>query len=242
MTRMDAAYTRIHIEEDRDHWWFRGRLVVLHSVLRHAVPARPVRILELGCGTGNVLGTLGALGEIVGMEVNPDLRAVALASGLDVRPGALPGETAVAPGWADVVLMLDVIEHLEDDVAALRAAREALRPDGIVLVTVPAYAWLWSAHDVTLGHRRRYTAGRLRDVARAAGFHVDRTSYFNTLLFPAVALVRLLKRVRHDREHDLKRPPAPINRTLAGLFGLERHLLRAVDLPCGSSLFLLGRR
>ena len=239
---MDAAYTAVHIEEDREHWWFRGRLAVLHSVLGRALPSRPVRILELGCGTGNVLGTLAHLGQAVGMEVNADLRAVAVSSGLDVRPGALPNDTVVDPGWADLVLLLDVVEHLEDDAAALRAAHRALRPGGLLLVTVPAYGWLWSSHDVMLGHRRRYTARRLRDLARAAGFRVERTSYFNPLLSPVVALVRLSKRARGDESHDLRRPAAAINRALASVFAFERHLLALVPLPFGSSLFLLARR
>jgi SAM-dependent methyltransferase len=239
---MDAAYRAVHIEEDRTHWWFRGRLAVLQSVLRRALPRRPVHLLELGCGTGNVLGTLTDLGQAIGMEMNPELRAIAVAAGLDVRAGALPHDAVVEPGWADVVLLLDVIEHLDDDVAALVAAHRALRADGIVMITVPAYRWLWSAHDVRLGHRRRYTAARLRDVARTAGFRVERTTYFSTLMFPAVALVRLLKQLRRRGDHDLQRPPVLVNRAAAWLFGLERHLLRLSDLPFGSSILLLGRR
>src|SRR5437870_4657005 len=105
LSAMDAAYTLAHIEEDREHWWFQGRLTVLHALLRRVLPSRRLRILELGCGTGNVLGTLGEFGELVGMEMNADLRAVAVASGLDVRAGTLPGETGVERGSADVVLM-----------------------------------------------------------------------------------------------------------------------------------------
>jgi hypothetical protein len=88
-----------------------------------------------------------------------------------------------------------VIEHLDDDVAAVRAAARAARPGGLVMITVPAYAWLWSGHDVALGHRRRYTARQLRAVLTAAGLHVHHVGYFNTVLFPAIAGVRLAKRL-----------------------------------------------
>lgn len=242
MSGMDPAYVAVHLEQDRLHWWFRGRLAILLAALRRALPRRRVRLLELGCGSGNVLGALGEFGEAVGMEVHPELAAAARAAGLDVRPGALPDDLVVPPGWADVVLLLDVIEHVADDAAALTAARRALAPGGLLVVTVPAYPWLWGAHDVALGHRRRYTARGLRRLAVGAGFTVERVSYFNTLLFPVVVLARAWKRVTGDATHDL-RPPAPaLNRRLASLFALERHVVPRVPLPFGASLLLLGRR
>src|SRR5688572_20599896 len=99
---MDPAYVALHAEEDRHHWWFRGRLAVLQAVLRRVVTARPARLLELGCGSGNVLEALDEFGEVVGMECEPRLIEVARARGLDVRPGALPGDLVVPEGWADV--------------------------------------------------------------------------------------------------------------------------------------------
>jgi len=125
---MDPAYVAVHMEEDRLHWWFRGRLAILLAALRRALPRRRVRLLELGCGSGNVLGALGEFGEAVGMEVHPELAAAARAAGLDVRAGALPDDLVVPPGWADVVLLLDVIEHLEDDAAAPRGRAPGARP------------------------------------------------------------------------------------------------------------------
>lgn len=239
---MDPAYVAVHMEEDRLHWWFRGRLAVILAALRRALPRRPVRLLELGCGSGNVLAALGEFGEAVGMEVHPGLAAAARAAGLDVRPGALPGDLVVPPGWADVVLLLDVLEHLDDDAAALGAARRALAPGGLLVVTVPAYRWLWSAHDVALGHRRRYTARELRRLVERAGYAVERVSYFNTLLFPAVALARAWKRLTGDTSHDLHRPAPAWNRGLGRLFALERHVVPRAPLPFGASLLLLARR
>lgn len=239
---MDPAYVATHMEEDRVHWWFRGRLAVITAALERALPRRPVRLLEVGCGTGNVLGALGRFGEAVGMETHPALAGAARAAGLDVREGRLPGDLVVPPGWADVVLALDVLEHLDDEAAALATARQALAEGGLLLVTVPAYQWLWSGHDVALGHYRRYTASRLRAVVEHAGFRVLRLSYFNTLLFPALVLLRAWKRLVGDTTHDLRRPPPAVNRGLALVFALERHVVGRCVLPFGGSLLLLARR
>ena len=239
---LDPAYVVTHMEEDRLHWWFRGRLAVLLAVLRRALPPRRVRLLELGCGSGNVLGALREFGEAVGMEANPDLAAAARAEGLDVRAGRLPGDLVVPPGWADVVLFLDVLEHLDDERAALETARRALGEGGLLVVTVPAYQWLWGVHDVVLGHRRRYTAQGLRRVVEQAGFNVLRVSYFNALLFPAVALTRAWKRLTGDATHDLRRPAPTLNRGLERVFALERHVVPRCALPFGVSVLLLARR
>jgi len=239
---VDPAYLATHVEADRLHWYFRGRRAVILGALRRVLPRRSLRLLEIGCGTGSMLGLLGEFGEAVGVETNDVLLAAARAAGLDVRKGALPAGLPVPPGWADVVLLLDVLEHLDDDVAGLRAAHRVLREDGVLVVTVPAYAWLWSGHDVALGHRRRYAAAGLRRLVESSGYRVERLSYFNTVLFPAIAAVRLYKRLRRDERHDLEHPGPRFNAFLEWLFALERHVVRRPGLPFGVSLLVVARR
>jgi SAM-dependent methyltransferase len=239
---VDAAYVAAHIESSPGHWWYRGRLAVLLSCLRRTLPARPLRLLELGCGTGEVLAALRQFGEAVGMEPHPDFAAAARKRGLDVRDGRLPNDLGVPDHWADVVLLLDVLEHVNDDLAALTAASRALAVGGTLVVTVPAFPWLWSPHDVALGHRRRYTARTLRAVATRAGFGVERMTYFNTLLFPAIVAARLWKRGRATRGHDLEESPPLLNGCLERVFALERHLAPRLVLPFGSSLLMLARQ
>ncbi len=239
---MDRAYVAAHLEEDRGHWWFRGRRAVLLATLGRTLPPGPHRLLELGCGSGNVLEALGRFGEAVGMEADEALASVGRAAGLDIRSGALPDGRVVPAGWPDVVLLLDVLEHVDDDGAALRAAHEMLAIGGTLVVAVPAYDWLWSGHDVVLGHRRRYTAARLRAVVTTAGFSVSYLTHFNTLLLPAIALARAWKRWRHDASHDLARPRWPLNGVLGTLFAFESALVPRWPMPGGASLLLIGRR
>jgi len=239
---MDPAYLAAHLEEDRDHWWFRGRRAVILALLRRVLPPGSHRLLELGCGSGNVLETLAEFGEAVGMEADETLAAAGRPAGLDVRGGSLPHDRVVAAGWPDVALFLDVLEHLDDDAAALRAAHAVLEPGGTLVVTVPAYRWLWSSHDVALGHRRRYGAAALRALVASTGFTVTYLGFFNTLLLPAVALARGWKRLRGDGGHDLARLPAAVNDALARVFALEAAIVPRCRLPFGASLLVVGRR
>jgi SAM-dependent methyltransferase len=239
---MDRAYVAVHLDEDREHWWFRGRRAIVRALLRRVLRPGRVRVLDLGCGSGSMLESLAEFGEAVGMEPDEALVAAGRAAGFDVRRGALPGDRVVEPGWPDVVLLLDVLEHLDDEAAALHAVHAMLRPGGLLVIAVPAYDWLWSAHDVVLGHRRRYTARRLRARVEAAGFDVERVGYFNTLLLPAIALARAWKRLRGDARHDLVRPPSPINTALAGILALEAPIVTRVPLPAGASILLVARR
>jgi SAM-dependent methyltransferase len=238
---MDPAYAAVHAEEDRAHWWFQGRRAILLSELARCLPGGGRRIAELGCGSGGMLEALARFGTAVGVETDPALRKHARARGLDVRPGSLPDDVPLEAGRWDVVCLLDVLEHITDDAGALRACRRLLAPGGRLMVTVPAYAWLWSRHDELLGHRRRYTAGSLRAAAVAAGFAVERLTYFNTLLAPPIMAVRLARTALGRPGHDLGRPAPLVNRLLARSFAAEARLLRLVSLPFGISVLLIAR-
>ncbi len=239
---MDPAYAATHAEADLAHWWFLGRRAIIVSEIARWLPEGPRRIAELGCGSGGLLPSIGRLGEVIGVEADPFLRATARERGLDVVAGALPDAVPLPAGELDAVCLFDVLEHLDDDGRALRAAAALLKPGGLLFVTVPAYGWLWTRHDEVLGHRRRYTARQLRHRLLDAGLAVERLTYFNALLAPPIILARLGGRLVGRRSHDLGRPWAPLNRWLARCFAAERHLLRWSTLPFGISLLAAARR
>ncbi len=238
---MDPAYAAVHAEEDRAHWWFLGRRAVILAEMTRRLPARGVRLAELGCGSGGMLEALGRFGTAVGVEMDPALRARARERGLDVRAGALPDAIPLEPGRWDAVCLFDVLEHVDDEAGALAACRRLLAPGGRLFVTVPAYAWLWSRHDELLGHRRRYTARALRRAAERGGYAVERLTYFNTLLAPPIMAVRLARAALRRPGHDLDRPAPLLNRALAACFSSEARLLRWVSPPFGISILLAAR-
>lgn len=239
---MDPGYVATHVQEDQHHWWFLGRRAVLRRVLRATFPPGGLRLVEIGCGGGTLLSTAAEFGEVVGVEASADFLEAARRRGFTVLRGALPDELPLSAGAFDGALLFDVLEHIQDDRGALQAVARVLRPGGLLVCTVPAYPWLWSSHDEVLGHRRRYTAQSLRRVAQEAGFSPFRVSYFNTLLAPAVVAMRLLRRSRGVRGHDLVRPSRPLNALLARVFSVEASLLRWTNLPFGVSVLMVARR
>lgn len=228
-------------ELDAEHWWFVGRRRVLSALIdrRLKLPA-DARILEIGAGTGSNIPMLERFGRLDALEVDEDARRLAECRfGRAIGDAPLPELPGVPNAAYDLVALLDVLEHVEDDLAALRAIRTKLKPGGRVLLAVPANPWMWSAHDVAHHHFRRYTRKSLSDVATRAGLAVDYLGGMNSLLYPVAAGVRLLGKVTRRQGSDDAMPAGPINTVLAGIFGLERHLVGRVSLPLGVSLVAL---
>ncbi len=240
---MEHGFAERYADLARWHWWFRGRQQILADVLARRLGHRaPLAIATLGAGPPEGLAWLmtlaGAGGRVVALDTEhvharrPDAGPHYVIGDL----GALP----LAPAVFDAVLALDVLEHLDDDAAALRQAARALRPGGLLVVTVPALPSLWGAQDVVSHHRRRYTRRTLGALFAAAGLPSPAITYFNTLLFPPLAAVRWLARARGigaEPTGDFeKNRPGLANEVLTRIFALERHLLRHLSLPVGVSL------
>lgn len=245
---MDASVYRAHAEMEFVHWWFVGRRAVVAEVIEHHVGRQALgRILDVGCGTGGMLPLLAGYGSVTAVEREPYAVAHARRQPVTVEvvEGAIPDDVP-RTGDHDLVTAFDVIEHVEDDTAALGALAAAARPGGAVLVTVPALPWLWSEHDVANGHFRRYRRRELVDAMTRAGLAVRHVSYFNAFLLPPIAGVRLAARLRRSArpgrsDFDLGVPPAIVNRLLASILAAERRIVAGRGLPAGVSLIAVGR-
>jgi SAM-dependent methyltransferase len=237
---MDRDYElQTHRAEDR-HWWYRGRRAVLERVIGELKLPPEARILDAGCGSGRNMLELARSGTVTGVEVSQTSACLARAreAGLVIEGSVM--EMPFAENSFDLAVCLDVIEHLEDDLAALRELRRVVAPRGWLLVTVPAYQWLWSGHDVINHHHRRYTRRSLLTVAERAGWVCRRTTYFNSLLLPVAILLRVLDRLNPrttESSLDLWIPPEPLNWLLEQPLALEAALLgRGGRIPVGLSL------
>ena len=235
------------------YWWFVARRRLVRDLLLRYRPTRAagadktrLRILDVGCGTGATLHVLDQLGDVVGMDNSRDALAFSRRRGR-YRLARAQGEALpVRSGSVDVITALDLLEHVPDDAAAVVEFARALRPGGVLLVTVPALPWLWSQHDEALDHLRRYSAARLRSLLLGAGLEIRRLSPVIALLLPPIALLRSLQRLRrkpHGRpETAFIVPPAPINFLLIGLLWLENRWALRWNLPLGVSLLAVARK
>lgn len=242
----EELFDAIHTHAER-HWWFRGRQRIVLSLLDRyfgTADRRPGRrLLDLGCGVGNNLKALERYGEVWGAD--PSAKALEFCrqrftGRLDEvwLPDKLPYEDQSF----DLVVMLDVLEHVEDDVGALQRVLRILKPGGVYCMTVPALRWLWSYHDVEHHHFRRYHRGELRRKLTRLGFESEQLSYINFMLLPLMGTARMLLRPQTWSSRDLKSGTGPAAKFLETIFSFERNLLWLGTLPIGGSLVAIARR
>ena len=191
-----------------------------------------------------MVGHLKRYGCAFGVDLDHEAVGYCLGRGLDTVSQASAEQLPFEDGTFDAVTMLDVLEHIADDGAALAEAARVVRPGGALMVAVPAYGFLWGAQDEVSQHQRRYTARQLGARMRGAGLNVTRLSYFNSLLFPPIAAIRLARRAvpwRGTERSDFNFPaPGPMNRLLAVILGSEASAVVRVGLPFGVSIVCLG--
>lgn len=228
--------------EDR-HWWFRARRRIIAGELGKLRLPREAQLLEAGCGSGGNLSMLSGFGAVYGFEPDAEQRRLARERHVgQVEDGSLPNGIPFGTKRFDVVVMLDVLEHLEDDLGGLRALVPRIAPGGYFFATVPAIKALWSAHDASHHHYRRYSQRDLEQLLRSAGLSVIGVSHFNTFLFPLFVAERLWTKVaRPSRSPGLMIPGPRINSALETTFASERFALRKGPLPIGASLMAVAR-
>jgi SAM-dependent methyltransferase len=242
---MEHTYPILY-EVEESHWWYIGRRRIIsgfvEKICREIKDHRP-HILDVGCGTGANLMMLSKFGDAEGVDISEDALSFCRERGLqNVRLGAaekLPYEDETF----DLVTALDVVEHLDDDVAGLREMRRVLRPDGHLLLFVPTFMFLWGLQDEVSNHRRRYRLPELRRAVSKAGFRVERTTYANITFFMPVLLVRKFMRLtglRTATENSIN--ISAMNGLFGRIFGAESTLLRHTNLPFGVSGLCVAQR
>ena len=243
---MNINMYRIFFAIQKKHWWFVIRKrIVLDAVERHiSKNGGEIKVLDIGCGSGVMLNALEEVGQTFGMDMSDD--AINFSKEIfngKVEKGFLPDQIPYEEDFFDLITALDVIEHVDRDIDSLKAIRSRLVPGGKVVITVPAYMFLWSSHDELNEHKRRYTLTELNTKLVQAGFTVTKISYFNTLLFPVVFVVRMLNNVmKRDGASDVDMPSRPLNFVLGKIFGIEIYLLKYMNLPFGVSILAVARK
>jgi SAM-dependent methyltransferase len=240
-------YARLHALEDW-YWWFVARRRAALQFARDFGPRDgPIRALDAGCGTGSLMEHWRRWPEVevTGMDLSPEALAYSRERG---GTRLIQGDLIALPfatGTFDLIAALEVVEHVEKDEAALAELCRVLKPGGTLLLSVPAYRFLWSSHDVALHHKRRYTAHRIEARLTGAGFVTAKVTYLITFIFIPIAVLRLfdrlLRRSEQARAH-LMAIPRGVNRLLIDLHNLELALARRVNLPFGVSLFCVARK
>jgi len=231
---------------EQSHWWYAGRRKILASFIEDIcsrVTDRRPRILDVGCGTGANLLMLSKFGDAEGVDVSEDALAFCRERGLEnVKLGAaeqLPYED----GTFDLVTALDVVEHLDDDLAGLREMRRVLRPGGRVLLFVPTFMFLWGLQDDVSNHRRRYRMPELGRVLEQAGFEIERTTYANiTFFMPILAMRKLMRLTGIKAESENNINVSAFNGMLGRMLGAESFVLRYMNIPFGVSGLCVARK
>ena len=241
---MEEQLYRTFYEVEQKHWWFVARQRIVEDLIRRRIGLAPgSSVLDVGCGTGAILAMLSKQFEAYGTDTSP--LAIELCGKRGLKNAfQCTLESFPRPDLRfNLITLLDVIEHIDDDLAVLQQAHGYLKSGGSVLVTVPAYQWLWSRHDDLNHHKRRYTKAGLAEVLDRAGLKPILLSYYNTLLFPAALVGRIVQKASGSaNDTTLAIPPTLLNTLLTSVFSFERHLLDRTPLPFGLSIVALGTK
>jgi SAM-dependent methyltransferase len=242
---VDAAYyTTLDAVQER-HWWYSARRTILERVLERVfAEGVPSGVLyDLGCGVGANLPLLEKFGRAVGVDTSEAAVEFCHARGhRNVRQADLNRLEGIEDGSGSVVVLADVIEHLDDEGPCLRAAHRALAKGGALIVTVPAYQFLWSPADDINHHYRRYTASSLRRVIEPL-FAIEHLTYFNTLLFGMVLVGRLAEKALNRPGDDTAAVPRePVNALLRSVFATEARVVPRRRLPFGVSILCVSKK
>jgi len=230
---------------ESSHWWFVARRKIIQKAINNLDLPRNIRILDAGCGNGDNLSLLSTFGDLVAFEKNEYALKTAKSKKIgEIYKAELPDKlpNTVKTNF-DLIVLLDVLEHIDDDSKSLTTVRKLMNNKGIILITVPAFQWLWSEHDVIHHHKRRYSKSELREKLDSSGFRIKYISYFNTLLFPFALVERIGQKIFSPSNPEiLELPNSKINFLLEKIFSLEAIFMNKISLPFGLSLVAIAEK
>lgn len=240
---MDSRLHKQYQDLEESHWLFKVRDNILKDVAKKYFKQN-ASILDFGCNYGHSVQLLQRLGyRAQGVDISEV--AIQYGKSIGIQNIFLLDEKKNNQETFDVVIALDVIEHIQDDERALKEISEMVKPGGLIVVAVPAYMFLWGVQDEVAHHFRRYTMSQLVSLSKRAGdFEIVRKTYFNTLLFVPIALFRLVSRLvqRNSRSSDLDINNAFLNTLFFGIFNFERKILKYINMPFGVTALLILRK
>lgn len=242
---MEPSIYALMASLEENHWWFSARRAIAEKIIKQLDLPPDAKILDAGCGTGGNLAMLSRYGQVHAMELDDQARQIANAKGIaQVLSGRLPDKVPYQQEQFDLIALLDVLEHVEDDRNTLKVLGSLLKPGGYLLISVPAFPFLWSKHDEVHHHKHRYFLDELKSKLENAGLEVAYSSYFNTILFPLIFGARQLRKFRTNKREsgDLKMPHPLINWLLFSVFSSERFVLGRWSLPFGISAMAIARK
>lgn len=240
-----TAYAKMSDFEDK-HWWFVARREIIGSIIKKHNSKKNNQLLEVGCGTGGNFKLLNQYGFVTGLE--PSKYAISLVKNEDkgfkiLNLNIEDSNADLFDQKYDFILALDVLEHIKEPKRALEKIKEIATNNSNIVITVPAYQFLWGPHDVEHKHYRRYTKKTLKKLLKDQGFEVKKISYMNTFLFPLVMISRLINKLfKKTVVKDSLMPSYFVNSVLKNIFSFERHLLKFINLPFGCSLIAVCQK
>jgi SAM-dependent methyltransferase len=238
-------YKKMYELEDL-YWWFIGRRKLVKWLLQEHTPnAKESRLFDLGCGTGLNVSAFATQYKTFGSDISHEALSFCRERNIGGLLACSADAIALRNESVDMVTALDVLEHVREDLPALREINRILTPGGKLIVIVPAYGFLWSEHDEALHHYRRYVARELRAKLTASNFEIERSTYFISGLFFPILFFRLwqgLRRTSIEASVSYRMPPLWVNRMLVWWLDVERSLLDHLNLPFGVSLIVVGRK
>jgi len=228
---------------EETHWWHRNKRRLITSLLARFAPKKKIRIIDIGCGTGKNVETFARFGQSWGLDASK--RAITFCRKREltrIKQGTAEN-SGLPSGSFDVVTLLDVLEHT-DDRKTIREMHRILAPCGLIVITVPAYRWMWSTWDVVLHHRRRYEKNDLERLMRESGFQIKKCSFVYSFLLLPVLIVRFVKTqvLRAPYGSDFRLSNPFLNWLMYGICGIESWCVVHGYVPFGTSIVCVGQK